>query len=180
MCLLATACDCTCHYFQGQHNCVESICWTRPLSTFLTMFAFPSIFFLHNQGGNYLSSWKEEDSPLILVWLIWALRPKGLNPYPLKTRDANSNHNIANICFALPKLWFESCLKQSCRAAAFSTAKDHSFLWHVLWVLAHHLYIYRDWVMTHVHDLLVLSQGHEAGLFQHELVLCVCRHLTVV
>lgn len=85
-----------------------------------------SQYFLSPQSrGNYLSSWKEEDSPLILVWLIWALRPKGSNPYPLKTRDANSNHNIANICFALPKLWFETCLKQSCRAAAFSTAKDH-------------------------------------------------------
>lgn len=158
MCLLATAGHCTCHYFRRHHNCVESILWTRPLSTFLTMFAFPSIFSLHNQGGNYLSSGKKKrGSPLILDWLDWALRPKGSNPHPLKTRDANSNHNIANICFALPKRWFETCLKRSSRAAAFSAAKDHSFLWHVLWILAYHVYIYRDRVMTRVHGLLVLS-----------------------
>lgn len=120
---------------------------------------FPMFFLLHNQGG-IICLPEKRGSPLILDWLDWARRPKGSNPHPLKTRDANSNHNIANICFALPKCWFETCLTQSSRAAAFSTApaaKDHSFLWHVLWVLARHVYIYRDRVMTHAHGLLVLS-----------------------
>lgn len=157
MCLLATAGHYTCHYFRWHHNCVESILWTRPRSTFLTMFAFPTIFFLHNQGGIICLPEKKGGSPLILDGLDWALRPKGSNPHPFKTRDANSNHNIANICFAIPKRWFESSSEQSCRTTAFSAAKDHSFLWHVLWILAYPVYIYRGRVMTRVHGLLVLS-----------------------
>lgn len=82
---------------------------------------FPMFFLFHNQGGIICLPEKEQGSPLILDWLDWAWRPKGSNPHPLKTRDANSNHNIANICFALSKHWFVTSLKQSSRAAAFST-----------------------------------------------------------
>lgn len=77
-------------------------------------------FLLHNQGGIICLPGKKR-SPLILDWLDWARRPKGSNPHPLKTRDANSNHNIANICFALPKHWFETHLKLGFWAASFST-----------------------------------------------------------
>jgi hypothetical protein len=32
----------------------------------------------------------------------------------LKTKDANSNHNTANICFALPEHWLETCSELRC------------------------------------------------------------------
>ena len=133
-------------------TCLHSV---APLSAFCLCQKNVFPFFIHNQRGNYLLSGKR-GSPLILDWLDWAWRPKGSNPHPLKTRDANSNHNTANICFALPKRWFETCWQRGSGAAA-AAAKDHSFLWHVLWVLAHHVYIYRARVVTHVHGLLVLS-----------------------
>lgn len=71
MCSLAAVSCCTCHYFQRRRNCFESIRRTRPLSTFFTMFAFPSIFFHHNQEGIICLPGKKKkkngDSPLILV-----------------------------------------------------------------------------------------------------------------
>lgn len=159
MCLLATAGHCTCHYFRDTVTVLRSCCEVAHSPRFLPCLLFSMFFLLHNQRG-IICLPEKRGSPLILDWLDWAWRPKGSNPHPLKTRDANSNHNIANICFALPKCWFGTCLEHSSLAAAFSTApaaKDHSFLWHVLWVLAHRLYIYRDRVMTHVHGLLVPS-----------------------
>lgn len=33
---------------------------------------------------------------------------EGSNPHPFQTQDANSNHNTANMCFAIPEHWFES------------------------------------------------------------------------
>lgn len=131
-------------YFRLAHSPHSLPCLLFPVFSFSTIKGELSVFR------------KKRGCPLILDWLDWASRPKGSNPHPLKTRDANSNHNIANICFALAKRWFETCLKRSCRAAAF-TAKGHSFLWHVLWILAYHVYIYRDRVMTRAHGLLVLS-----------------------
>lgn len=179
MCLLATVGHCTCHNFQQHHNGVVA---TLHSPTFLTMFAFPSIFLSPQSRGITCLPGKKRGSPLILDWLDWAWRPKGSNPHPLKTGETNSNHNIANICFSLPKRWFETCSKRSSEAAAFSTApaaKDHSFLWHVLWILAHHVYIYRDRVMTHAHGLLVLSRGLETVTLQCSLFLSVCRHFIV-
>lgn len=167
MCLLATAGRCTCHYFRRHHSFLPSmqlgLAHSPSLSLSLRVpyhVCFSQCFSFSTIKGELSVFRKKRGSPLILDWLDWAWRPKGSNPHPLKTRDANSNHNTANICFALPKHWFETCLEQSSRAAAFSAApaaKGHSFLWHVLWVLARHVYIYRDRVMTHVHGLLVLS-----------------------
>lgn len=57
---------------------------------------------------------------------------------------------MANMCFAL-----------SGSDLAFSAGDDRSFLWHVLWVSAHHVCIYRDRVVTRVCGL-VLSQGLES------------------